>query len=107
MSVLTVRGGIPYVIRESIATTGRKVRLPFFISFLKIRVETNPVRLYFTEEDFNANVNYVLVQPASAIYPYGQWEGPVETCAGDRSDLWLRGDGGPSAVELVAFQRRG
>lgn len=112
MSVLTTRGGVPYVLRAAITTGvapagGRKVRLPFFIYFLKIRVADNPCRLYFTEADYETDENYVLIPKPAADAPWGQWEGPVETCAGDRSDLWMRGDGGISNVELVAFQRRG
>jgi hypothetical protein len=112
MSVATVRGGIPYVLRDTITTGvapagGRKVRLPFYINWLKIRVTTNPCKLYFTEADYLADERYVLIPEPTDATPHGEWEGPVETTAGDHSDLWLRGDGGSSAVELVAFQRRG
>lgn len=112
MSVATVRGGVPYVLRDAITTGvapagGRKVRLPFYINWLKIRASGNPCRLYFTEADYLADANYVVVPEPAAATPWGQWEGPVETCAGAHSDLWLRGDGGVSNVELVAFQRRG
>ena len=113
MSVGTIRGGIPYVLRDTAVTSGvaplggRKVRLPFYINWLKIRVLSNPCFLYFTEADYNAHVNFVSIPIASASTPYGEWEGPVETCEGDHADLWLRGNGGNSSVELVAFQRRG
>ena len=112
MSIATVRGGVPFVRRVAIKSGvapagGQKVRLPFYIHFLKIRVDSNPCRLYFTEADYLADENYVSIPIPSASAPYGEWEGPVETCAGDRSDVWLRGDGGTSDVELVAFQRRG
>jgi hypothetical protein len=112
MSIATVRGGVPYVFRGAITTGvapagGRKVRLPFYIHFLKIRVADNPCRVYFTEADYLADENYIVVPVPTNATPYGEWEGPVETCAGDRADLWLRGDGGTSNVELVGFQRRG
>jgi hypothetical protein len=105
-------GGIPFVLRAAVTTGvapagGRKVGLPFFIQFLKIRVEANPCKLYFTEKDYLADTNYVLIQDSAAAYPHGEWEGPVETTAGDHADLWLRGSGGTANVELVAFQRRG
>lgn len=114
MSVGTIRGGIPYVIRVS-ATTGvipaggRKLGIPFYMNWLKIRVTGNPCKLYFTEADYLAvgGTNYVLVPVAAAATPHGEWEGPVETCAGAHTDVWVRGDGGTSVVELVAFQRRG
>jgi hypothetical protein len=112
MSVATVRGGVPYVLRATITTGvapagGRKVKLPFYINWLKIRVSGNPCRLYFTEAHYLADTSYVIIPEAAAATPYGEWEGPVETCPGDYSDLWMRGDGGSSNVELVAFQRRG
>lgn len=115
MSIATVRGGIPYVLRDASVSTGtapaggRKVRLPFYINWLKIRVSGNPCRLYFTEADYleASGTKYVEIPVASAATPYGEWEGPVETCAGAHTDIWLRGDGGISSVEVVAFQRRG
>lgn len=113
MSLAQLRGGIPYVFRGVVGGTvgppltgGRKVRLPFYIWFLKVRAAGNDCKLYFTEADFDADQNYVLVPKVDANNPYGMWEGPVETVAGGHSDLWLRGDG-DSTVELVAFQRRG
>ena len=109
MSVVQTRGGIPYVLRDTIDDTGRKVRLPFHIAYLKIRnkgTEGN-VRIYFTEADYIADERYVEVPNASALSPYGEWEGPVETTAGDHEHLWVKSDVGDNAIELVAFQRRG
>jgi hypothetical protein len=83
------------------------VKLPFYINWLKIRVSGNPCRLYFTEANYLADERYVVIPVPDAKTPYGEWEGPVETCAGPYADIWLRGDGGVSSVELVAFQRRG
>jgi hypothetical protein len=106
-------GGIPYVLRAVITPGiapggGRKANLPFYIQHLKIRVETNPCRLYFTEADYLADKNYVQIENYTASgYPLGEWEGPVETAAGDHSDIWLRAVTGNSEVELVVFQRRG
>lgn len=112
MSIATVRGGVPYVFRGDISTGvapagGRKVRLPFYINYLKIRASSAACKVYFTEADYAADTNYVTVPVAAAATPHGEWDGPVETTAGNHSDLWLRGDGGTSTVELVAFQRRG
>lgn len=109
MGVLTVRGGIPYVLRDAaVAVGGRKIRLPFLIHYLVIRNKGAAVaRLYFTEEDFTDDANYVEIPVASAVYPYGEWSGPVETASGPNSDLWMRGVGGNASLELVAFQRRG
>lgn len=109
MSVMTVRGGIPYVLRDAaVQIAGRKIRLPMLIHSLILRnVGTVPVRLYFTQADFDADANYVSVPVPSPTYPYGEWAGPVETVSGDHEDLWVRGDGGIGSIELVAFQRRG
>lgn len=102
MSVVEGRGGYPHVFRATIDTTGRGHRFPFTSKYLKIRVATNPCKMYFTEADFTADANYVVVPVAAAATPHGEWEGPLEA-----SQVWLKGDGGNSAVELVAFQRRG
>lgn len=102
MSVLTVRGGVPHVFRATIDTTGRGHQLPFNTLYLKIRASNGPCRVYFTEADFVADANYVLAPMPSASQPYGEWDGPVEG-----NYIWLRGEGGDSDVELVAFQRRG
>jgi hypothetical protein len=58
--------------------------------------------LYFNKTDFDANENYVEVIERAAATPYGEWKGPVEI-----GQVWLRGVGGDSDVELVTFQRRG
>jgi len=99
---METRGGHPHVFRESIDTTGRGHAFTFTSKYLKISAATNPCRMYFTEADFTANANYVVVPVAAAATPHGEWEGPIEA-----SQIWLKGDGGTSAVELVAFQRRG
>ena len=102
MSVMETRGGYPHVFRASIDTTGRGHAFPFTSKYLKIRVETNPCRMYFTESDYTNDENYVVIPVAAAATPYGEWDGPLEA-----SQVWLKGVGGASAVELVAFQRRG
>jgi hypothetical protein len=108
MSIQT-RGGVPYVLRRSVDGTGGKVVLPFLTSYLKVRNKGSGgiVRLYFTEADFDANENYIELPVATAILPYGEWEGPVETVTGEREHLWLKSAAGSNEIELVAFQRRG
>jgi hypothetical protein len=96
MSIMQVRGGVPSVFRETVGTGGRKHNYPFAISFLKVKVLTNPCRLYFREQDFDADENYVLLDAD------GEWDGPVEGIT-----IWLRGVGGNAEVEAVGFQRRG
>jgi len=110
MASMSVRGGIPYVLRESFDTTGREVKLPFPILYLICRNKggVNPGRLYFTGRDYNNGTNYVEVPIAAAETPHGEWQGPVETIgASNHTSLYLQGDGGSTTLELVVFQRRG
>ena len=109
MSVVQTRGGVPYVLRDTIDGTGRKVKFPFYISHLKVRNKGSggTVRIYFTQADYTADANYVEAPIASAITPYGEWEGPVESTAGDHESIWVKSAAGSNAIELVAFQRRG
>jgi hypothetical protein len=100
MSVATVRGGVPYVLRTAIPVAGRDAVLPFMCLYLKVKTDA-AVELYFTEDDYNKDINYVLINPASAAEPHG-WEGPVEA-----GTVWLKGASGTANIELVAFQRRG
>lgn len=103
MSVATVRGGVPHVFRDTIDGTGRKHKLPHYALYLVIRVQAgSDCKLYFTEKDFDDDVNYVLVPAPTAATPHGEWQGPTEI-----SDVWLQSTGASSGVELVTFQRRG
>jgi len=103
MSLAQTRGGIPRVFRDTITITGRKHRAPFYTQFVKARNEgAFPIRLYFTEADFDADSGYVTVPVSAAATPYGQWEGPVEN-----DNFWMRGVGGSASIELTLFQRRG
>jgi len=96
------RGGVPHVFREAITTAGRYHGWPFWSKYLIIRVADFPCKVYFTKEDFDADENYILVPVAAAATPYGEIQGPFET-----EGIHLKGSGGTSTVELVAFQRRG
>ena len=106
--VATVRGGVPVIRRITVDTSGQKVRLPFYLLFLKIRNQgANPARVYFTEQDFDNDENYIVVPIIAAETPHGEWEGPVETHEGARANIYVRGDGGSTDLEIVLFQRRG
>lgn len=102
MSVLEVRGGFPKVFRESVATTGWHHTFPFTTKYVQIRVLTNACKVYFTQADFDADVDYILIPVPAAETPYGEWQGPVEA-----KEIWLKGVTAASAVEMVAYQRRG
>lgn len=104
----TAFGGIPHVVRGTFSATGRKVTLPFFSGYLIVRNQgANPARLYFIEQDYVDDVNYVVIPVAAATAPHGEWQGPVETAQDTHADLYLRGAGGSTDIELVSFQRRG
>jgi len=98
-----LRGGVPRVFKAAI-TAVRKHDFPFICNYLKIRVRTNPCRMYFTEADATNDVNYVWIPVLTIDTPDGEWEGPVEA-----RQVWLKSDDGTvtTNVELVVFQRRG
>ena len=103
MSVLEIRGGIPKVFREAIThTAGYHHTFPFTTKYIQIRVLTNACKMYFSQADFDGDVDYVLVPIPAAETPYGEWRGIVEA-----KEIWLKGVTGSSTVELVAYQRRG
>jgi hypothetical protein len=110
MSLAQVRGGIPHVVRDDLVDdAGRIINLPFYCSHLIIRNQgLNACKLYFTQADFDGDKNYVTVPVPSTTYPYGEWSGMVETAAGNNSDVWVKALAlKTTAIELVAFQRRG
>jgi len=107
MSVLTARGGFPHVFNATIDTTGRAVRPKKETNFLQVQTATNPVKLYFTEADFNNGVNFITV-PVPALQDITIWEGPVELGSDDQGPvMWMQGDGGNAVVQAVFYQRRG
>ena len=113
MSVLTIRGGVPQVVRDTFTTTGRPVKFAFLLNYLIVRNRdaAEAARLYFTQKDFDDDANFVELPIASAINPYGEWQGPVETVTSNTADgrdsVFIKGVGGSADVELVGFQRRG
>jgi hypothetical protein len=104
VSVLTVRGGFPVVWQEQVGTAGREHLARVQTCYLQVYTATNPVRVYFSEADFNADENYVAVPVAAAEHPWG-WEGPVELHP--HRKVWFRGVGGNADVTAVFYQRRG
>jgi len=108
MSLMTMRGGIPRVWRGAIDSTGRKRQFSFYCNYLQVRLpgspSNEPCKMYFTEDDFDNDENYVTIQLSSSDTPYGEFQGPVEI-----SEAWFRcaTSGGTSNIELVIYQRRG
>jgi hypothetical protein len=64
-----------------------------------IKTANRAIKIYFTEDDYTNDVNYVSI-PVSSLY----WEAPAEI-----NEVWLVADAaaGAASVELIAFQRRG
>jgi hypothetical protein len=82
--------------------------MPFATFWMRVRNKgANIIRLYFTEVDFTADVNYVEIPVAAASAPHGEWEGPVEVDTFVGHKVWLKAITGATNIELVAFQRRG
>lgn len=104
MSVLQARGGIPRVFRATIGTSGQKHSFPFQTFYIVARNvgSSNALRIFFTEDDFDNDANYVTLPVPATENPNGEWQGPVEA-----KEIWVKGVGGDGDLELVAFQRRG
>lgn len=100
MSVMTGRGGVPHVWRATVTVGGVVHQLHARCFYLQLKTVTNPVKLYFTQEDFDNDEHYIAVAIASATEPHG-FAGPVTA---DR--VWLKGNGGSAAVELVSYDRQ-
>lgn len=101
----TLRGGCVWAYRGAFDASGRKLNPPFFLAYLIVRNKgAAPAKIFFTEKDFVAdNDLYVEVPVASTTYPYGEWQGPVETDPGERETIWIKG---ATTLEIAAFQKR-
>lgn len=93
MSILEARGGIPRIIERDVDTTGFFWDFKGTLKHLYIETDSTPVKIYFSEEDFTADTNYLSVN---------EWQGPVEL-----RGIWLKGDGATSTVKMVPYYRRG
>jgi hypothetical protein len=101
MSVMEHRGGVPHVFAETVTTSGWKHDPKFVSKYLQVMTATNPVKIFFSQADFDAGVNFILV-PVPALQDLVVWEGPVEA-----REVWFLGVGGSAAVTAVFYQRRG
>lgn len=104
MSVLQTRGGVPYLIKASVSTTGRYYRFPFETSFVLMRVTTQDLRIFFSQADFDAagGTNYFTVKKEGTENPNGEFAAPMEA-----KGLWLKAAANSALVEMLVFQRRG
>ena len=70
MSVLSARGGYPFVRRLAPdATNGVKVDLPSRSMWIEARAASATVKMYFTLADFTNDANYVVIPVAAAANP--------------------------------------
>jgi len=90
-------GGIPRAKTVSIDTTGRVVPFEALSMSILVRAAGNACRLYFTKDDFDANINFWEVRVADP---------PLQIPLEDRS-IFMRGVVGASDVQLVVFHRKG
>lgn len=104
MSVLQVRGGVPWVTREAVTTTGRFYRFPFTTSGVIIRVLDDALRIFLSQAAFDAALaaDFFQVEPASPTYPFGEFVAPIEA-----QGLWLKAAAATANIQIMAFQRRG
>lgn len=108
MSLLQVRGGFPHIFNATVTNTGGRVHRPKIQTvWLQVQTATNPVKVYFTEADFDGDVNFITV-PVPALQDITMWEGPVEMGESTNGPaVWFRGVGGNAVVQAVFYQRRG
>lgn len=94
---LQALGGIARVRDLSIDATGRQVAFDALSMRIKFqRVAGNPIRLFFTEDDFNNDVNFWEVGVGE------DFDCPIE----DRC-VWMKGDGGVSTLTMMVLHRKG
>jgi hypothetical protein len=109
VSVAQVRGGVPWVWRETVTDTGWAVRVPFQTNYMHIETATVAVKAYFTLADFVNDQDYIYIPPAFGPYPW-KFQGPVELHPVQLT-VWLRSVGGkfggPTETTVVAHQGRG
>lgn len=91
------RGGIPRGKTVAIDTTGRFVQFDAISAEIVIRASTNAVRLFFTKDDFDGNVNFWEVRLTDAPFAI-----PLE----DRG-VWMKGVAGTSDVQMLILHRKG
>lgn len=95
-AVMQQRGGIPRTRNITVGTSGQFVQFVQLSMWVHLKTATNPVRLFNSQADFDADANYYEVG-TSEVYSV-----PLE----DRG-LWMKGVGGNAAVTLTVFHRKG
>lgn len=82
-------------VASSAQAAGSPFEFPAPTSWLRIAATTNPLRVYFTQGDFDADTMEYLPVAAGAVV-----ELPAEL-----SKVWLRGVGGTAVVDLLGVSK--
>ena len=104
---LVRRGGVPRIVRISAPTAGTDEAVPpQATQHVQVRNtdSTNALRIYATEADFTADINYIELAAGEI------WDAPAEICGmtGTLTDrLWLRGQVATVVAEIVWFLKLG
>lgn len=96
------RGGVPVVFNVTLAAN--EVRMHSVDAsagtvHLWVRVSSHAARIYFSEEDQLANVNYVIVDPAV--------NAGIFSVPADIKKIWFMGVATSAIIEMVALKARG
>ena len=99
---VTFRGGKPVVFNVTLAAN--EVRMHTIEGsagtiHLWVRVSSQAARIYFSEADRLANINYVIVDPAV--------NDGIFSIPADIKQIWFMGVASSAVIEMVAVQARG
>lgn len=98
--LVETRGGIP--VPQHVTATAAGVTWPLKLTSKYFQIANQGaavVRLYFSQADFAANLNWV---PLDTLANEGYFEGPAEI-----DTIWLRSEGADSLCIAILYQRRG
>jgi hypothetical protein len=97
MAPVYTRGGIPRVIADGAAvpTTLQKWEFPQVSNYIICSAASNDIRLYFTQEDADAGLNYHTLATDATI----SW--PAELGA-----IWTKAQSGAATMDLIIFMVR-
>lgn len=98
MAPIYLRGGIPKVITQAtgnVPTTLQKWEFPMVANRMILTAGSNAIRLYFSQEDADADSGYYAIASGETI----DW--PAEVGA-----IWTRAQTGAADMTLVVFMAR-
>lgn len=100
------RGGVPICKTYTATEAGITVESPCTSKYLLASnhdTSGDAVRIYFSQVDFDADVNW------QSFVDGSPWQGPVELAAPGGSKIWFRSvsGAGDQEISVIFFQRRG